>query len=142
MSGLDTLVWIYSCGMLGSMLGSAIHRAPKSLEELEKELYDALFWPVRAWRRFTSYQEKQVEQALKNTHQHLLSELSRHLSAVNFYSQKCRELEQLNEVLLDKCRKTESREVANFMTQEDKMGSVNDEQIAQRTDAGISAGKH
>lgn len=147
MTGIDYLIWLYTCGVTGSMIGSAIFRWPNSLSALERELTDSLFWPVRAWRSFTGYQEKRVKHLVELNHQMLLSEMARHITAATHYMERARIAEDKYQELFKQFEDLKATQEQLNTTQEKldlkldehvKTESARNEQVTQGTNAGLS----
>ena len=61
MAAIETLIFIYLSGVSGFLLGTAICKFPRNLDDLETVLNCSLLWPLSA---FHSYNREVQKQAL------------------------------------------------------------------------------
>lgn len=150
MSLSQFIVVFYTSGMIGSLIGSAIFSSMQSFDDLYRALLESMFWPVRAWQKFTHFQHRKIERAIKANHQMLLSECAQHITAATHYMERARIAEEKYKDLLNQfedLKATQEQLNATQVNLDQKIEhieteSAQHEQASQGTDAGLSERKH
>ena len=77
MVALEVLLFLYFCGMFGSLVGAALVAFPKNFEELDNTLTMTLLWPVCLWHKYNNEIERRSTALYKQHCKVLIHELER-----------------------------------------------------------------
>ena len=111
MSAINTLIYLYLCGVTGFMVGAVIFKFPRNLNDFEEILDCSIIWPLFTFHSYTRRVEQQAQKLHQQNVRSLIAEIQHRERLLQIMTKTASQQNKEYQELLEKYNKIKKPEL-------------------------------